>query len=319
MLTRRFSFLLSRFRGGKLGFCWVLMTIAPVAHAQTQASCTFKTFSAFKQTSTGTWELFPSGINDYATVVGVAEDSNSHAQGFTRWSNGGINFYKAKPTGTAVDTFFSDRNNKGVTIGVAGSLLASSVPFSLQGSTLTSLALTIGANRYTSNFEPTRINNWGTIVGYYFDSAGTAHGFKRWNNGQGIALNFPGAKETFAMGINDHGSIVGWYSVTLPPNEQRHGFIYHNGQWATLDYPSNTVQTSLTGIDNANVIIGETSAGGTFQFSFIYENGAFKKVALPNSQFPSDVTGISLVGGLITGWVGGVSPSGLTGFIASCK
>jgi hypothetical protein len=296
--------------------------MASVAQAQTQAFCTFTTFSAFRQTSTGSWELFPSGINDYATVVGVAEDSNSQAQaqGFTRWSNGGISFYKAKPSGAAVDTFFSDRNNKGVTIGVAGTLLASSVPFSLQGSTFTSLALTIGTKTYTANFSPARINNWGTIVGFYFDSAGIAHGFKRWSNGQAIALNFPGAKETFAEGINDHGTIIGWYSATLPPNEQRHGFIYHNGQWATLDYPSNTIQTSLTGIDNANMIIGETDAGGFFQFSFIYANGTFKKVApLPNGQNPPLLTGISLVKGLITGWVGGISLSNLTGFIGTCK
>lgn len=288
----------------------ILLLFASAAQAQTQASCTFTTFSAFRQTSTGTRMLFPSGINDYATVVGVAEDSDFLNQsGFTRWSNGGLSFYKAKPSGTAVDTFFNDRNNKGVTIGAA------SVPFSLQGSTFTPLVLTIGTTTHTV-FDPFRINNWGTIVGFYFDSAGTAHSFKRWSNGQGIALNFPGAKGTMAEGINDHGTIVGWYSAT---NEQRHGFIYHNGQWATLDYPSSTLQTSLRGIDNAGVIIGETSAGDTFHFSFIYENGAFKKVALPNSQFPPLVSGISLVRGLLTGWVGGFSRSDLTGFIATCN
>lgn len=306
--------LCSLFRFVTLTILSIQISAVLTAKAQTQASCTFTTFSTFRRTSTGTRELFPAGINDYATVVGYVDDSDFLNLGsFTRWSNGGLSFYKAKPTGTAVDTYFNDRNNKGVTIGVA------SVPFSLQGFTFTPLVLKIGTTRHTV-FDPIRINNWGTIVGFYFDSAGTAHGFKRWSNGQGIALNFLGAKETFAEGINDHGTIVGWYSTTLAPNEQRHGFIYHNGQWATLDYPSNTVQTALTGIDNANTIIGETSAGDTFQFAFIYKSPTFKKVPpLPNGQFLPVLNGISLVRGLMTGWVGGFLLSDLIGFVATCK
>ena len=213
-----------------------------------------------------------------------------------------------------MDTSFSDRNNKGVTIGEA----TGTPPFSLLGSTFTPLTLTIGATTH-STFEPHRINNWGTIVGSYAGSSGTTHGFKRYSNGHGITLDFPGAKETLALGINDSGVIVGGYSTTLAPEAHLHGFVYHNGQWATLDYPSSTLQTDLLGIDNAGVIIGETSAGGFFKFSFIYDNGAFKKVALPNNSHLPSVTGISLVGGRITGWVGGVSLSDLTGFMATCK
>jgi len=291
-----------------VGLFFLLASAASVS-AQTQASCTFTQFPVRSQTSTGIRTLGPGGINDYRTVVGAAENSNGLSQGFTRWSSGALSFYGAKTSGIVVDTFFSDRNNNGVTIGLAG---PAGTPFSLKGSTFKALVMRIGTNTHTT-FAPARVNNWGTVVGYYLGSGGANHGFKRWSTGKAIALNFPGASETFPLGINDHGTIVGWYSNTLAPHEQRHGFIYHSGQWAKLDYPSSTLQTALAGIDNAGVIIGSTIAGSFLHASFIYENGAFKNVAPPNSKFPTNITGISLVRGLITG------TSGSGGFIATCK
>src|SRR5262249_44154078 len=160
------------------------------------------------------------------------------------------------------------------------------------------------------------INKWGTIVGWYFDAAGTIHGFKRWRrHGHGFSLDFPGAKETFPLSINDQGTIVGFYSPTLPQNEQRHGFIYSNGKWATLDYPSSTLQTALTGISNSALIVGNTSHGHFLKGSFLYQNGVFKVISDPNSLVPTDVSGISPRSGLITGNAGF---SGSGGFVATC-
>ncbi len=91
------------FVGLALSVCLAMGSVAP---AQTQASCTFTTFALQSQIATGTRVLFPVGVNDYATVVGVADNSNGLRRGFTRWSNGGLSFYTAKPAGSAVDTFF---------------------------------------------------------------------------------------------------------------------------------------------------------------------------------------------------------------------
>ncbi|HZP18558.1 MAG TPA: hypothetical protein VFB00_11360 [Terriglobales bacterium] len=116
-----------------------------------------------------------------------------------------------------------------------------------------------------------------------------------------------------AVSINDNGTTVGWYSNHLPPNEWRHGFIYSNGKWATLDYPS-TLQTSLSGISNANLIVGNTIKGTNETGSFLYQNGRFKNIVLPNSgAVPTTVSGESAAKGLITG------SSGYTGFIAACQ
>src|SRR5436309_1078524 len=162
------------------------------------------------------------------------------------------------PNASRVATALADRNDKGVTTGYAVNLSNNKfVVFELKGSQFTPIELIIGSQMYKS-FAAASINKWGTIVGYYQDANGDFHGFKRWKHGHGFNLDFPGAKETFASGINDNGKIVGTYRGGLFPNEQRHGFIYHNGEWATLDYPSSTRQTQLTGISNAGLIVGTT-------------------------------------------------------------
>jgi len=216
------------------------------------------------------------------------------------------------PNASRVATALADRNDKGVTTGYAVNLSNNKfVVFELKGSQFTPIELIIGSQMYKS-FAAASINKWGTIVGYYQDANGDFHGFKRWKHGHGFNLDFPGAKETFASGINDNGTIVGTYRVGLFPNEQRHGFIYHNGEWSTLDYPSSTRQTQLTGISNAGLIVGTTIHGNIFKGSFLYKNGVFKVIPNLSSIVPTEVTGISPRHGLITG------SAGSDGFIAAC-
>ncbi len=294
----------------------VIALFAP-AQAQTQASCQFSTtFNIRFSVGNATRSLTPRAINDYSTVVGDGyDDTNFVEKAFSRWSDGSFSYYQRNVNGTTLDTFFNDRNNAGVTIGEAGQLALGSgngTPFTLRGPTYTLLTMRIGAMTY-KNFSVSRINRWGTIVGMFKDSSGKLHGFKRYSDGNASALDYPGAVETSATGINDNGTVVGWYSKYLPPNEWKHGFIYSNGQWATLNYPDSKVQTTVQGISNANLIIATTMQGSTSLNSYVYLNGAFKKMVMPNSNVPTYAFGVSLNKGLITGF------SGFKGFIATCK
>jgi probable HAF family extracellular repeat protein len=55
------------------------------------------------------------------------------------------------------------------------------------------------------------INDTGEVVGYYYDSAGNAHGFRD-SGGNYATLDYPGINnQTFPEDINDKGQIVGWY------------------------------------------------------------------------------------------------------------
>jgi hypothetical protein len=300
-------------------FALIVMTSFVPAQAQTQASCQFTTFNNrfLISSSSGYRFLVPRGVNDYGTVVGEAQDDGDFSvRAFTRSSGGGISYYRHNST----DTFFTDRTNGGVTIGVAGGgqfALGSmtGTPFTLQGSTFTPLTIAIGGKTY-NRFTVWGSNRWGTTVGTYADASDHPHGFKRFSNSNTVALDYPGAAETVPTAINDNGTIVGSYTKYLPPNAWWHGFIYSNGKWATLNYPSSTLETMLSGISNANLIVGSTVKGRssvTVTGSFIYQRGTFKKIVMPNSNVGTNVFSVSPNKGLITGY------SGYKGFIAACK
>lgn len=84
------------------------------------------------------------------------------------------------------------------------------------------------------------------------------HGFKRYNNGRFVDLDYPFVKVpnlgqfTNPTAINDNGVVVGSYNDDMSA-PLVHGFIYHNGQWATLDVP-NSLRTYPVGISNAGTI-----------------------------------------------------------------
>jgi hypothetical protein len=259
--------------------------LLPLAtQAQTQASCTFKFFS-LQTTITlpdGTPVfLQPLGIDDFGTVVGYGHRGSAGDVGLIRWANGGFNHV----TGTRS---LNARNDNGTMVG-SDRVNETFRGILVNGQTITPIVLDVNNSGVVF---PTGINKWGTIVGIY-GSFSSSHGFKRWSNGTTHTLDFPGAQpaSTSPAGLNDLGTVVGTYrdaTTTL-----HHGFIFHNGQWATLDYP-HASDTRLFGITNAGQIIG--SAGSLF----LYENGTFKVISVPNSAYP-ELLSISPKQGLILG------------------
>src|SRR6266480_3481902 len=271
----------------------MLALIVSPANAQTQASCQFVKFNTRFFVNNGHRVLDPRSINDFGTVVGDADDDiDFSVRGFTRSPSGSINYYRRN----SLDTYFMDRSNSGVTIGVAGPPFSlgttAGTPFSLKGSTFTPFTMTIGGTTY-KKFTVWGINRWGTTAGAFTDSSGKKHGFKRFSDGKAIRLDFPGSAQTEAFAINDNGTITGYYSKTPSPNLWRHGFIYNNGQWAKLNYPSSTLQTELTGISDSNLIIATTIKGSNSTGSFLYKSGTFKKIVMPNSNVATYANGVS--------------------------
>jgi hypothetical protein len=63
----------------------------------------------------------------------------------------------------------------------------------------------------------------GTIVGYYIDADAVAHGFVRTVDGRYTIIDVPGAAGTQAYGINNKGTVVGWWFE--PPTAN--GSVYH--------------------------------------------------------------------------------------------
>jgi hypothetical protein len=258
--------------------------------------CTFTFFPLTATLSKGTvFSMSPNGVNDFGSVVGTGFTNTTPVQnfGFVRSADGGITLV----SGT---TALVDRNDLKVSIGssASGQVLVDS-------SGVNPLQLSFNNNGFFSR----GINNWGNIVGSYNTSTST-NGFKRYSNGGTVKLGFPGASSTFPTSINDHGMIVGSYFVgsgggQLPQN----GFIYSQGNWATLNYPG-SLFTDLVGVTNNNVIVGNAT---DLDLAFRYENGKFKPIVGPNGVGVT-VTGISPRFGLIVGTAG---PKG--GFVATCQ
>ena len=183
----------------------------------------------------------------------------------------------------------------------------------MNGPTITPIVLDVN----NTGVVPSGINNSDTVVGYYKEYVGGNHGFKRFNNGTTHTLDFPGAVRgtTKPAGINDLGAVVGTYRDT---NGHLHGFIFHNGQWATLDYPQAS-DTVPVGITNGGQIIGNAYFLNGPRTLFLYENGTFKVISVPNSATGSPILmSISPKQELILGRKTTGTTAG-PGFIAKCQ
>lgn len=137
------------------------------------------------------------------------------------------------------------------------------------------------------------INNSNAIVGSYFDSSYSVHGYI-YRYGKYTRVDVPGSTETEVHGINNKGDIVGVYQVAGPLNF--HGFLRHHGRFTTIDDPEATFGTTALAINDNMEIVGsfDDSQG------FILKNGNFKtyNAALQPSQ--TQLNGVNN-----RGWIAG--------------
>ncbi|HEY6945583.1 MAG TPA: hypothetical protein VI431_10630 [Candidatus Acidoferrum sp.] len=99
------------------------------------------------------------------------------------------------------------------------------------------------------------------------------------------SIDFPGAVETGAAGINNLGQIVGGYAL---PDGSRHGFLYSGGVFTTIDDPNDLISSEALGINNSGQIVGaylldSPEEGHTFEgaHAFIYNAGVFTTLDYP--------------------------------------
>jgi len=284
-----------------------LLCAAMVCQAQNEASCKF---SLYRLTSGQSDVTHPFGVNDFNNSVGELATEptpgNFVFRGFIHFSNGTVRLFTAPHSSS---TSLRDRNDAGVNIGnFFDTTTQKAEGFVLNGSSFVSVSHP-NAPRGTNL---TRINKFGSIVGAWFDSAGSPHGFKL-INGTFQSIMFPGSIQTLPNGINDNGVIVGWYTK---PNTTLFGFVFKNGVYTTLNFP-HPGATDLRGISNAGVIVGVSGEIEQGQSFMRLPNGAFELINVPNA-FATDVTGIS-AGGIITGRAFFNSDGTWHGFTGTCQ
>src|SRR5215469_10896074 len=146
-----------------------------------------------------------------------------------------------------------------------------------------------------SQLSVQQINNGGLIVGYFHSTTGPFRGYERFPNGnlqtlidpldaEGPAGHDIFGGETYALGVNDQGVIVGqfWDSATL----QYAGFFLYKGKYTTHNVP-NYFNTELIGI-NADVtdFCGSVQTGPNFNSpieAFVSDGGTVTVFTVPNA------------------------------------
>ena len=105
--------------------------------------------------------------------------------------------------------------------------------------------------------EAFKINNRGDVIGSYVDDAGFSHGFLLSKSGNLTTIDFPGANDTYARGINDSGTVVGQWDLLDSSGNVLivHGFIWKDGNLTQFDFPG-AGDTYLFGVNARGDLVG---------------------------------------------------------------
>jgi uncharacterized membrane protein len=106
-------------------------------------------------------------------------------------------------------------------------------------------------------------------------------------------IDVPGSNWTEALGINNHGDVVGDYGDSL---NQLHGFVMQNGTMRTID-PPGSLATIASKINDAGAIVGYFFDGTTVH-GFLYKNGGFQQIDFPGSLYTVAI-GINSAGDIV--------------------
>lgn len=152
-----------------------------------------------------------------------------------------------------------------------------------------------GARSFTS---VRGINCRGEYVGFFNDADRKMHGFvgTPGHNGRMTRLDYPGAAQTLALGINDWGVIAGTY---FDGSGVQHGFVrvpasspQRDPRWISIDVPSatptefffefgNNLKTAVFGVNNRGDVVGQYADADGMGHGFVLRNNRFHTVDVP--------------------------------------
>jgi uncharacterized membrane protein len=119
---------------------------------------------------------------------------------------------------------------------------------------------TILATHFSEAFKS---NDRGDVVGEFVGDDGFTHGFLL-SNGTLTTLDFPGASDTLATGINESGTVAGFWDIVDSSGNliADHGFTWKDGQFSQVDFPG-AADTAVFGINARGDLVGGWDTGIT--------------------------------------------------------
>jgi probable HAF family extracellular repeat protein len=157
--------------------------------------------------------------------------------------------------------------------------------------------------------DPQGLNDSGSIVGYYTDTASQTHGFL-YAEASFTPIDVPGASHTWARGINNSGNIVGYYTDATGKTQ---GFLFSGGHFTLVNYPA-AAATFAQGINNSGSIVGYYTDAANRTYGFLYSGGQFSTINFLGAS-GTYAYGINDSGDIVGSYVDSVGFS--TGFLYS--
>lgn len=172
--------------------------------------------------------------------------------------------------------------------------------FMYDGTTWTSLDAPLAfSNPSNGGFNGTQALaiSGNTIVGYYGDAAGHAHGFI-FDGSSWTTLNEPNAvRATIPTGISGN-TIVGYYEDT---GSSDYGFVFDGATWKTISDPLGVTGTIPTGVSGNNIVGWYGDAQGR-SHGFLYNGSTFTTVDDPNAYSAIGTTLTAVDGSSVVGY-----------------
>ena len=156
---------------------------------------------------------------------------------------------------------------------------------------------------------PSGINNAGTSVGNYIDSAGLNHGYIL-SGKKLITLDDPNAKSgtTGGNGIQYNGTAVtGSYTNSAGVSV---GFLYKAGKYTDIPGPVGNVYAAANGINDKSEIVGNSTDSSGITHGFLLKGGKYTTLDVPGG-LGTVATGINDKGVIVLFY--GVNSSGTVG------
>jgi len=214
------------------------------------------------------------GINGSGQVVGTYQNPDGSFHGYVF---DGI-AYRTVDFPGAADTYLFGIDGSGRTVGSYG--MTDSGPYH---------GLIVDAGSFSSfdfpghDTDGRAFNSSGQIVGIYDSGPGTtAHGYLKTGDAY-TSIDVPGADVTYALGIDDAGTITGTYRDATGI----HGFFHSAGTFGAIDFPEAT-HTVVSGINNLGTVVGASQPrGGANLHGFILSGSGYRSIRV-------DVPGVVL-------------------------
>ena len=148
------------------------------------------------------------------------------------------------------------------------------------------------------NTQATSMTLGGDIVGRYYNSDGSHHGFLL-QNGTFSTIDFPGAVITDPEWISESRVIVGYYN----DGSFNHGFQLIGGRFNTIDYPG-FPDTIVAGIGlDGDMVGGASNSFGTEFHGFLLRHGNFSLIDFPSSSVTFQEATMIAAGRIVGGYL----------------